>query len=514
MFPGPAELLLIGCLTESTWTQQSKSSMSTPNTNLQDILTKGNFTREEWNNLLHLFNVSHFSSLCRSQDFSLTSCTKTMAKRMQEQRKERIGSWQSQSQRRWTWSSYVSTSSSTVQNPVASKSLEILKAPCRTDWLSTGKPDAKEDNQDAALSSQGWQKDAVLDGCRYEETGRFRKLRNRRQWQSLATQFPCINKIRAAHGEGFLDRGQRYGLSPMNQMKNLYFCLSLFKPQFILEQTIRRICDLPGINPRNHWDSYFKWLIGCSSSCGERRLCWLTELFTLQLPKPTSFLTQCHVWEVSVLNQSKHGKAGTIGFWKRYFKDLDRIDGEPMEFEWKPSHDSLHCRFSTRFKSWWLNQSVNLSNSQEGSSSCQCAMTLMGENKETKEIVLRMLSELPSMLEDSREDIGRFQSLDRRRNGMLLNFAERGHPIFRATSALERGELKSKGKGIKSIHFNGSDDTIELTLRTIISVSQLSVYGAVADVCGEWARDSKGAGRTRSGWECGINGYTDRISYC
>ena len=27
-----------------------------------DILTKGNFTRDEWNNLLHVFNISHFSS--------------------------------------------------------------------------------------------------------------------------------------------------------------------------------------------------------------------------------------------------------------------------------------------------------------------------------------------------------------------------------------------------------------------------------------------------------------------
>ena len=26
------------------------------------ILTKGDFTRDEWNNLLHLFNISHFSS--------------------------------------------------------------------------------------------------------------------------------------------------------------------------------------------------------------------------------------------------------------------------------------------------------------------------------------------------------------------------------------------------------------------------------------------------------------------
>ena len=57
----------------------------------------------------------------------------------------------------------VSTSSSTEQDPIASKSLGILKAPCRTDWSSIGKPDARDRNHDAASSSQGWQKDAVLD---------------------------------------------------------------------------------------------------------------------------------------------------------------------------------------------------------------------------------------------------------------------------------------------------------------------------------------------------------------
>ena len=33
---------------------------------------------------------------------------------------------------------------------------------------------------------------------------------------------------------------------------------------------------------------------------------------------------------------------------------------------------------------------------------------------------------------------------------MLLKFAESGHPIFRATTPLSRGRLKSKGKG--SVH--------------------------------------------------------------
>ena len=41
-----------------------KFDMSTPHINSQTFLTKGNFTRDEWNNLLHLFNISHFSSTC------------------------------------------------------------------------------------------------------------------------------------------------------------------------------------------------------------------------------------------------------------------------------------------------------------------------------------------------------------------------------------------------------------------------------------------------------------------
>ena len=42
---------------------------------LADIPTKGNFTRDEWNHLLCLFNISHFSS---------TVCSDTMAKRSQQ----------------------------------------------------------------------------------------------------------------------------------------------------------------------------------------------------------------------------------------------------------------------------------------------------------------------------------------------------------------------------------------------------------------------------------------------
>ena len=51
---------------------------------LADILTMGNFTRDEWNSLHHLCNISHFSPGCCSQNFSSASYPKTMAKRMEQ----------------------------------------------------------------------------------------------------------------------------------------------------------------------------------------------------------------------------------------------------------------------------------------------------------------------------------------------------------------------------------------------------------------------------------------------
>ena len=69
---------------------------------------------------------------------------------------------------------------------------------------------------------------------------------------------------------------------------------------------------------------------------------------------------------------------------------------------------------------------------------------------------------------------------------MLLEFAESGRPVFRATTPLSRGTLKSKGRGKLSIHFAADQDTIDTIYRIILSVNQLSVYGAVVAVCEEF----------------------------
>ena len=77
---------------------------------------------------------------------------------------------------------------------------------------------------------------------------------------------------------------------------------------------------------------------------------------------------------------------------------------------------------------------------------------------------------------------------------MLVEFAESGHPTFRATTPLSRGILKSRGRGILSIHFAADQDTIDTIYRIILSVNQLSVYGAVAAICEEFESHQDGSG--------------------
>ena len=69
---------------------------------------------------------------------------------------------------------------------------------------------------------------------------------------------------------------------------------------------------------------------------------------------------------------------------------------------------------------------------------------------------------------------------------MLVEFAESGCPIFRATAPLSRGRLASKGHGQLTIHYAADLETIETIFRIIVSANQLSLYGAVAEMCEEY----------------------------
>ena len=134
-------------------------------------------------------------------------------------------------------------------------------------------------------------------------------------------------------------------------------------------------------------------------------------------------------------------------------------------------------------------------------------MTLVLENEEKRKLYCecsqshRVWSKIHArtlVISRARRNGTELMSTNRMENGIKRHDAQLCRmwtSYICATGALERGELKSKGKGWTSIHFNGSDETIEFIPRTGISVNQLSVYGAVADLCGELAGDSRGTGK-------------------
>ena len=66
---------------------------------------------------------------------------------------------------------------------------------------------------------------------------------------------------------------------------------------------------------------------------------------------------------------------------------------------------------------------------------------------------------------------------------MLLEFAESGCPIFRATTPLSRGQLRSKGHGKLSIHFAATQETIETIFRIIVFFPISSVSTEQLQTC-------------------------------
>ena len=203
--------------------------------------------------------------------------------------------------------------------------------------------------------------------------------------------------------------------------------------------------------------------------------------------------------------ESNHAWEQRIGWIKssQNYRNFDTIDGEPMEFEWNifPGFTTLPLcgkitdllsrwgetpkKFTGRilFMSMFNDISCGTKDNEEECLAHARVVSLrarrfgkgrsfIGPGSETKWY---------SIKEDSPQGIW-----DKMAQKMMLTFAESGHPVFRATSPLSRGVLKSKGGGKLSIHYCADFATMETVFRTISSVNQLSLYGAVAEMCEEY----------------------------
>ena len=184
------------------------------------------------------------------------------------------------------------------------------------------------------------------------------------------------------------------------------------------------------------------------------------------------------------------------------YRNFDRIDREPMEFEWHISQDSIRCssvkksKFTVeiRWDTWefhrknhiyvdvqwyflWIKRQRKgyLANAKLLSLYARrfgkWQWSFTGPGSEKKWYCIS--EECP---------LGVWDNIAER---MLVEFAESGCPIFRAASPLSRGQLKSNGHGKLSIHDAADLEMVE-TFRIIVSANQLSLYGALVEICEEY----------------------------
>ena len=66
---------------------------------------------------------------------------------------------------------------------------------------------------------------------------------------------------------------------------------------------------------------------------------------------------------------------------------------------------------------------------------------------------------------------------------------------FPCYDPLSRGRLRSKGRVKLSIHYAADLETVETIFRIIVSANQLSLYGAVAEICEEYESLHERTGR-------------------
>ena len=232
--------------------------------------------------------------------------------------------------------------------------------------------------------------------------------------------------------------------------------------------------------------------------------------------------TKVHVFSDSVLwlgrvlqhpdsNEAWKNRVAGVRSEKSY-RDHDGINGEPTEFEW-----NIFPGFTTLQLCGKINDLLsNLGETPETFTGRILFMSMFNDiscdRKDNKEECLanaRVVKVLamkfgvgqwsfigPGAEKKwfSAEENSPQGAWDHIADEMLLEFAESGCPIFRATTPLSRGKLKSKGHGKLSIHFTADCSTIGTIFRIIVSANQLSVYGAVAALCEEFESHQDGSG--------------------
>ena len=490
MFPGLTELHLIGCLIEFIWIPRSKSS-----TSLADILTKGNFTRDEWNHLLSLFNISHFSS---------TVCSAAMAKRSQQDSGEERVTAKSRPMMNLIARTPSFVSSSTSVSP------EKKHYGNQDPWKSVAGEDRSgrlDKGTDLFEASDHYYHEQFMESFSsteyskldYDHVNRVNdQVRKRQNISNVAGEGEehCIiwRMLMAVTLESatFMGKNFQDNRNPIVNTADLTLKQMFDKSaKLVAEQD--EISNLETIGWEKHSWKY-------RSLLGDERITNLERAKVRVFSDSVLCLGKIH--QHPNANESWKNRIEWITTSQSY-RDYDGINGEPTEFEWNifPGFTTLQlCGKVTDLLSrlgetpetftgriLFMSMFNDISCYGKGNEE-ECVANAKVVSIVAKKFGIGQWSSIGpgsekkwySMKEDSPQGIW-----DHIAEKMLLEFAESTCPIFRAAIKLSRGQFKSKGHGKLSIHFAADQKTIQTVFRIIVSANQLNLYGAVANMCEE-----------------------------
>ena len=224
------------------------------------------------------------------------------------------------------------------------------------------------------------------------------------------------------------------------------------------------------------------------------------------------FRILCYVLDrwIRTQHQILFGKNSWVGSKIHHKTELWTLDEERWNSSEIFSQHSLHCISSTKSKSSWTKWATQ-HNSKDESSSCLCSMTSYGELKTMNRNVL-LMPHLCRYLQKFQQDVGHSSDLDQKRSGIILTTedhegngteslnwwwsnSEKADTQF-SEPRVHCLEEFSKAKEVDNYRYTSVPMVIRLKLfRTIISVNQLSIYGAVSDLCEEYSTCQTRTGR-------------------
>ena len=526
---------------------------------LADILTKGNFTRDEWNHLLTLFNISHFSS---------TVCSAAMAKRIQQESGEERVTAKSRPMMNLTARMPTVVSSSTSSSP--GKTWYEYQDPGKSVVVDdrSGQPDRSpagysKSDYDRSWSSQEWKNEVTT----HDRSGKPDK-----------TSWNVVQQVRPHHGDTLLDGGAqsvRYGgrLHERSGQSDSAFYQEVADSEIFVmgndaaefankvkDQVRKRQKRMSNVaeSGEEHsiiWEMFMATTMNAATFMGKNfmdnensiknsadltlkmsdiseklvseqeeinnveKIYWKNHSWKqLSLIGDETVInlqrTKVYVFSDSVLclgkvhqhpesNEAWKKRIGWIVTDKRY-RDYDGINREPTEFEWNifPGFTTLQlCSKVTDLLSslgeapetftgriLLMSMFNDISCDGKGNEE-ECVANAKVVSILAKKFGIGQWSFIGPGSEKkwySMEEISPQGIWDHIADKMLLEFAESGCPIFRATTPLSRGNLKNKGHGKLSFHFTADYPTIETIFRIIVSANQLSLYGAVVNMCEEF----------------------------